>query len=514
MRVLEERGMGQVHITPNAAKRFADALLGRTTSYDVRIADADDGVVAGPLKTKRTRLIEHFRWLTAIMPSRAGLYQQQLEQRLAEEESAPSESSTFAALLLEGEWDASKHPRRGTPPNGGWFAAKGTGTTATGGVGAASGKGLRVAPVNFKSGIPKPPVNKGTLNDLVNRQREIDRIAGGGPSRQTMRAQGIAGKITSAGKLPGAVAGGLGSGLKTGGKSLINGGATAVKNVATLGLSTEQLELIGVTEEDRANGYHTAVFIATGSGEVLIAVGTGGLAAALKAGGTVARAVNGALIVHDVAGSAVGVVQGIYDAKENGFTVSGGVSIAASALGVSSNVRELSNAAKQAPSAPNVSAAKGANVVPQQPSKGVGHQPTPKAVKAFVDKLPRKKTPTNTPANRYEIKYTGPENYVVSGGGKKAEIDGYDGTTILEAKHVEKSSISPYIPTSNIPQQIRDSILAEIRDQMNRLKAIIESGETPFQRVEIITNTEESKAFFQGMLRECGVPGSVRLGEE
>jgi len=388
MRVLEERGDGPLRSTPSAAKRFADALLGRTTTRAASPPEREG--INRPLRPEQSRLIEHFRWLMAIMPSRAGLYQRQLAERLAEEESQQSEFSGFAESILEAEWDASKHPRRGAPPNGGWFADKGTGTTA-GGAGATSGKELRIAPVSFKSGTRKP-VNKEILNNLVNRQREIDRTAGGGPSRQTKRAQGIAAKITSAGKLPGAVAGGVGSGLKTGGKALINGGATAVKNVATLGLSTSQLELIGVTEEDRANGYDTAVYIATGSGELLIAVGTGGLAAALKAGGTVARAINGALIVHDAAGSAVGVVQGIYDAKVNGFTVTGGASIAANALGVSSNLPGLSNAAKQAPAAPNVPAAKGANVVPQQPSKGVGHRPSAPNVKYKVG--PHKDMPT------------------------------------------------------------------------------------------------------------------------
>jgi len=378
------------------------------------------------------RLIEHFRWLMAIMPARARWYQQQLEERLAEDTSQQNEFSSFAESILEAEWDASKHPRRGGPPNGGWFADKGTGTTATGNADSPAGKGLRVTPVSFKSGKRKP-LNKGTLNGLVNRQREIDNLTGAGPSRQTKRAQGIAAKITSAGKLPGAIAGGLGSGLKTGGKAVVNGGATAIKNVATLGLTTSQLELIGVTDEDRANGYDTAVAIATGSGEVLIAVGTGGLTAALKAGGTVARAVNGALIVHDAAGSAVGVVQGIYDAKENGFTVSGGANIAANALGLSSNLQGLANAAKQAPAAPNVPAAKGANVVPQQPSKAVGHQPSAPNVKYKVG--PHKDMPSPRNGNH--------SHHAVMSAWMRRKFAGYDEkkapTVLMPAADHEKT---------------------------------------------------------------------------
>ena len=86
----------------------------------------------------------------------------------------------------------------------------------------------------------------------------------------------LAADLQSAARLPAEVAARPPRDLGTGGKAVVNGSATAVKNVATLGLSTSQLELIGVTKEDRARGYDTAVTIATASGEVLIAVGTGG----------------------------------------------------------------------------------------------------------------------------------------------------------------------------------------------------------------------------------------------
>ncbi len=64
------------------------------------------------------------------------------------------------------------------------------------------------------------------------------------------------------------------------------------------------------------------------------------------------------------------------------------------------------------------------------------------AVDEFVAKLPRKTTPTKSPANLYAIKHTGPYNYTVSGGGARFDIDGYRGTTILETKHVGKPLIS------------------------------------------------------------------------
>src|SRR5262249_37107888 len=147
-----------------------------------------------------------------------------------------------------------------------------------------------------------------------------------------------AAELQAAMKLPGEMSAAFFGGLGTGGKAVVNGTATAIKSVATLGLSTSELELIAVTKADRENGYDTAVKIATASGQVLIAVGTGGIASALAKGGKVARTVSGALVAFDAAGNAVGVVQGVYDAAQNGVTLANGTQVAASVLGLSANV--------------------------------------------------------------------------------------------------------------------------------------------------------------------------------
>lgn len=127
-------------------------------------------------------------------------------------------------------------------------------------------------------------------------------------------------------------------------------------------MSTGQLELIGVTDEDRANGYDTAVAIATASGELLIAVGTGGVASALSKGGSVARGASGALLAYDAAGNAVGVVQGSYDAATNGVSIRNGAQIAAGALGLTANVR-ASRSLRPSNSAPDPTV----NPVPKLP---------------------------------------------------------------------------------------------------------------------------------------------------
>ncbi len=475
MRVLEERVARPSDSSPCAAKRFADALLDRTTICAE--SPASGGGCSQPSTPEQTRLIEHYRWLMAVMPSRSAEYQQTLAVRLAEEAAQYSDSSTFAALVLEADWDSSKHPRRGGPPNAGWFADKGTGTTRS---------------ASTRSSL---------LDKIVDRNHQLDELTGG-PTKATKRARELAdaprkvrSKIKATLELAHDVAKGFEAGLRTGEKALINGGANAIKNVATLGLSTSQLELIAVTDEDRANGYDTAVAIATASGEVLIAVGTGGVGAALSKGGTVARAAGGALVVYDMAGNAVGVVQGIYDAATDGVSISNAASVTASALGLSANIRSIGNLAKAQPGS----------------KTKLSREATPEEVKTFVDNSPRKNTPNRTAANQYEIKHTGPYNHTVSGGGEELDIDGYFGTTILEAKYVEKPSISPYVTGSSIPAQIRETILAKPRDEIRRAKIIIESGDTPFRRIEIITNTPESKATFEKLLNEYGVPGTVRL---
>ncbi|MGQ0635097.1 MAG: hypothetical protein ACT4QC_10830, partial [Planctomycetaceae bacterium] len=175
------------------------------------------------------------------------------------------------------------------------------------------------------------------------------------------------------------------------------------------------------------------------------------------------------------------------DASQNGINLENGFRIAGGALGLAANVkaaRDLSRAAAAAQLA---------------------------KVDAYITKCPRKNTPTRTAANRYEIAHTGPYNYTVSGGGAEFEIDGYRGTTILEAKHVGNLKSSPYLPGSRMPRFVREKILDKPRNEMRRLQQIIRSGETPFKSVEIITNTPESKALFESLLKEFGVPGKVRL---
>jgi hypothetical protein len=302
-----------------------------------------------------------------------------------------------------------------------------------------------------------------------------------------IRAGRLAADLESAARLPAEVARAAAAGTLTGSKAVVNGFATAVKDVATLGLSPGQLELIGVTKEDRERGYDTAVSISTASGQVLIAVGTGGMASALAKGGSVARAASGALVAFDAAGNAVGVVKGVYDATQNGVNIANGAQVAGGLLGLSANAR----------SARDLSRAADARHVAE--------------IDEFVKKLPRKNKPSKSIAGQYEIKHTGPYNYTISGGGAKFDIDGYRGSTILEAKHVDKPHSSPYVPGSSCPQGVRAEVLEGVRRELAKVRAIIKSGSTPFKNIEIVTNTPGAKMLFENLLKEMRVPGKVRL---
>jgi hypothetical protein len=328
--------------------------------------------------------------------------------------------------------------------------------------------------------------NGGFLDHVIRRNKMVAELTGH-VTPALAHSSRLAANLQTATRLPQEVITAAAAGLVTGGKAVVNGSATAVKNVATLGLSSSQLELIGVTAEDRAGGYDTAVSIATASGQVLIAVGTSGLATALSKGGTVARTASGVLVAYDAAGNAVGTVQGAYDATQNGINLENGLKIAGGALGLAASVK-AAHELKRAAAAARL-----------------------REVEAFIADCPRTNTPTRTAANRYEIAQAGPYNYEVSVRGFHAEIDGYRGTTILEAKHVGYVKSSPYVPGSRCPNSTRRKVVRKLGDQLTRLRRIIRSGETPFKSVEIITNTPESKAFFERMLNVFEVPGTVRL---
>lgn len=90
-------------------------------------------------------------------------------------------------------------------------------------------------------------------------------------------------------------------------------------------------------------------------------------------------------------------------------------------------------------------------------------------------------------------------------------MDGYRGNTILEAKCVEKPLESPYVPGSSCYERVRERVLNDVRDELRRIRIIIDSKSTPFERIEFITNSPEAKKLFEQLLREFQLPGEVQI---
>jgi len=454
---------------PQVAPRDAEATAERRQlEWLAQISDrhAEELRTLQAAEAEARRKREILEW-SAQISTRAEVELRSIQQTEQRQQQSRQVAQRFIETESLTEWNETDHPRapRGTS-TGGQFVSKGGRNPSD-------------------SGIDR---RLSTLDRIIRRNLQTARISG--VDTPAMRASTrLAGELQTWLSLPGELKAARDKGLLIGGKALANGSATAVKNVVTLGLSPGQLELIGVTKEDREHGYDTAVAISTASGELLIAVGTGGLATALSKGGTVLRVASGALVAFDTAGNAVGVVAGVHDAASNGITIGSGAQVAGSLLGLTANAKTGRDLARIADA--------------RRLAK----------IDEYVATLPKTPTRQSRPEDLYERRHTGPYNYEISGGGKTFQIDGYRGSTILEAKHVEKPKASPYVPGSTCDERIRELILSDARKRLGKVETIIKSGSTPFTAIEVITNTPGSKLLFEGMLKELGLPGTVRLAK-
>jgi hypothetical protein len=137
------------------------------------------------------------------------------------------------------------------------------------------------------------------------------------------------------------------------------------------------------------------------------------------------------------------------------------------------------------------------------------------ATQRWLDGLPTKPTPNRTPADRFEIKHTGPVNYRLTGGGESVWTDGFrpsDGTA-LEAKHVGNPQRSPYVDGSTLPEPVRAAIQADLENELERYGAVIRS-DPHVRQLEIITNESRAVPKFEQLMQRLGVPGQVRLVDD
>ncbi|NNJ03423.1 sugar-binding protein [Streptomyces sp. PKU-MA01144] len=114
-------------------------------------------------------------------------------------------------------------------------------------------------------------------------------------------------------------------------------------------------------------------------------------------------------------------------------------------------------------------------------------------------------------AQAYQIAHTGATEYRAVGGGERVWADGLDRNTgeLLDAKFIEKPGRSPFIPGSGIPDFIRSKITAKMDDEFSRYAAVINDPSNPLTGLRVITNHSGAVPYFQGLMQQHGIPGSV-----
>ena len=133
------------------------------------------------------------------------------------------------------------------------------------------------------------------------------------------------------------------------------------------------------------------------------------------------------------------------------------------------------------------------------------------AIAEWASHLPRRATPSYSPNYLYQIKYAGTEEIQVRDGDEKIWADGIRVTDgfLLECKFIGKPKKSPFIEGSQIPQFIRDDIVADVEDEFCRYAAVINDPHTPVVGLEVIINEPKSIRFFQELLNQYQIPGHV-----
>lgn len=129
----------------------------------------------------------------------------------------------------------------------------------------------------------------------------------------------------------------------------------------------------------------------------------------------------------------------------------------------------------------------------------------------WFSSLKTKPTPSTSPQNLFEITHTGPVNYLVEGGGEKLWADGVRESRLLEAKMIVDPKRSPFLADSKIPLPVRQKILGEVRDEFRRAAEILKDPANPLDRMDVVTNSEEAKPFFESLMKEYGIPGQIHV---
>jgi hypothetical protein len=132
-------------------------------------------------------------------------------------------------------------------------------------------------------------------------------------------------------------------------------------------------------------------------------------------------------------------------------------------------------------------------------------------VENWARDFPRRPTPTYSQRHQFQIRHCGTEEIRVRDGGEEIWADGIDFQTgqLLEAKFIEKLASSPYINDSRVPPFIRIKAVGDVENEFRRYAAVIGDPETPVVGLRVIVNIEEAVPFFEALLSQFNLPGSV-----
>ena len=108
------------------------------------------------------------------------------------------------------------------------------------------------------------------------------------------------------------------------------------------------------------------------------------------------------------------------------------------------------------------------------------------------------------------MRHCGSEEYLVEAtNGQKVWADGVRSSDacLLEAKFIGNAERSPFILGSKIPEALRNRIRAELAEEFSNYAAVIRDPQTPFVRLEVITNDARAVPFLEGLLEQFGIAG-------
>ena len=96
-------------------------------------------------------------------------------------------------------------------------------------------------------------------------------------------------------------------------------------------------------------------------------------------------------------------------------------------------------------------------------------------------------------------------------GGEEIWADGINFQTeeLIEAKFIENPANSPYINSSSVPPFIRTKVVRDVENEFRRYAAVINDPDTPVVGLQVIVNIEEAVPFFESLLSQFNLPGSV-----